>query len=65
MQLHRLRNLVQQGDADAFANELKLDPVRTGQWFDQGFTLEGYGAEVTKAIGILVLTKILQGTGSQ
>jgi hypothetical protein len=57
-QLHHLRNLVQQDDAEAFANELNLDPGRTRQWFDQGFTQEGYGAEVIRALGTLVLTRI-------
>jgi hypothetical protein len=58
-QLHHLKDLVQQGDAEAFANELNLDPRRTREWFDRGLTTEGYGAEVIKAIGTLVLTRIL------
>lgn len=58
-QLHHLRDLVQQDDAEAFANELNLDPGRTREWFDQGLTNEGYGAEVIKALGTLVLTRIL------
>jgi hypothetical protein len=57
--LEKLRNLVQQGDAEAFANELNLDPRRTRQWFDQGFTQEGYGAEVIRALGAIALMKIL------
>ena len=32
--LEQLRNLVQQGDSEAFANALNLDPDRTRQWFD-------------------------------
>ena len=58
-QLHHLRDLVQQGEAEAFANELNLDPRRTREWFDQGLTTDGYGAEVIKAVGTIVLTKIL------
>ena len=58
--LEQLRNLVQQGDSEAFANALNLDPSRTRQWFDQGFTHEGYGAEVMKALGTLALMKIFK-----
>lgn len=58
-QLHHLRSLVQQGDAEAFANELKLDAGRTRQWFEQGFRREGYGADVIMALGILVFTGIV------
>jgi hypothetical protein len=53
--LEHLRNLVQQGDAEAFASELNLDPGRTRQWFDQGFTHEGYGAEVIRALGTYIM----------
>jgi hypothetical protein len=56
--LEHLRKWVQQGDAEAFAKALNLDPGRTRQWFDQGFTHEGYGAEVMKALGTLALMKI-------
>jgi hypothetical protein len=35
------------GNAEAFAKELNLDPGRTRTWFDQGFTHQGYGTEVT------------------
>jgi hypothetical protein len=31
-QLHHLRDLVQQDDSEAFANELNLDPGRTREW---------------------------------
>ncbi len=58
-QLHHLRSLVQQGDAEAFANELNLDPDQTRQWFEQGPTHDGYGADVIRALGNLVLTGIL------
>lgn len=58
-QLHHLRNLVQQGDAEAFAHELNLDPSRTREWFDHGFTREGCGTQVIHALGSLVLTRIL------
>lgn len=58
-QLHRLRDLLQQGDAEGFAHELNLDVHQTRQWFDEGFTKDGYGAEVIKALGTLVLTRIL------
>ncbi|MCA1853165.1 MAG: class I SAM-dependent methyltransferase [Beggiatoa sp.] len=57
--LHHLRNLVQQGNAEAFAKELNLDPGRTRIWFDRGFTHQGYGTEVTKALGAYVLDEIL------
>jgi hypothetical protein len=53
--LEHLRNLVQQGDAEGFARAIGLDPVRTRQWFDQGFTQEGYGDEVIKALGTHVM----------
>lgn len=58
-QLHRLRDLVKQGDAEGFANELNLDVDQTRQWFDEGFRQDGYGAEVIKALGTLVLTRML------
>ena len=32
--LHHLRNLVQQGNAEAFTKVLNLDPGRTRTWFD-------------------------------
>ena len=57
--LHHLRNLVQRRNAEAFAKELNLDPGRTRTWFDQGFTHQGYGTEVTKAFGAYVLDEIL------
>jgi hypothetical protein len=38
---------------------LKLDPRRTRKWFDQGFPHDGYGAEVIKALGALVLERIV------
>lgn len=56
--LPQLRKWVQQGDAEGFAKALNLDPGRTRQWFDHGFAHEGSGAEVTKALGTLVLMKI-------
>jgi hypothetical protein len=58
-QLHRLRALLQQGDAEGFANELNLDVHQSRQWFDEGFRQDGYGATVIKAVGTLVLTRIL------
>lgn len=58
-QLHRLRDLLQQGDAEGFANELNIDVHQTRQWFDEGFRQDGYGAEVIRALGTLVLTRIL------
>jgi hypothetical protein len=58
-QLHRLRDLIQQGDAEGFASELNLDPRRTRHWFDQEFTGEGYGADVITALGTLVLSRIV------
>ena len=57
----RVTSFVEQNDAEAFARELNLDPVRTREWFDQGFTQEGYGAEVIKALGTHML-KVLTGT---
>lgn len=59
--MEHLRNLVQDGDAEGFANAMDLDPGRTRQWFDQGFTHEGYGAEVIRALG----THILKGLTTQ
>jgi hypothetical protein len=58
-QLHRLKNLLQRGDAAGFASELNLDPVQTREWFARGFTQDGYGADVITAMGTLVLTRIL------
>jgi hypothetical protein len=58
-QLHRLTDLVQRGDAEGFAQELNLDPHETQQWFEQGFTAEGYGATVIQAVGTLVLRRIV------
>ena len=63
--LHHLRNLVQRGNAEAFAKELNLDPGRTRTWFDQGFTHQGYGTEVTKALGAYVLDEILTTSASR
>jgi ubiquinone/menaquinone biosynthesis C-methylase UbiE len=63
--LHHLRNLVQQGNAEAFAKELNLDPGRTRTWFDQRFTRKGYGTEVTKALGAYVLDEILTTSASR
>lgn len=57
--LECLRNLSQQANASAFAMELNLDPGRTRTWFDQGFTRQGYGTEVIKALGSYVLDEIL------
>ena len=56
--LEHLRNLGQQGNAEAFVTELNLDPGRTRTWFDQGFTHQGYGTEVIKALGTYVLGEI-------
>jgi len=64
-QLHILRDLVRRGDAEAFANELNLDPRQTREWFDRGLTTEGYGAEVIKALGALVLTRIVATTADK
>jgi hypothetical protein len=36
--LHHLRNLVQQGNAEAFVKVLNLNPGWTRTRFDQGFT---------------------------
>lgn len=58
-QLHRLRDLVKQRDAEGFANELNLDVHQTREWFDEGFRQDGYGAEVIRTLGTLVLTRIL------
>jgi hypothetical protein len=58
-QLHRLRDLIQRGDAEGFAKELNLDSNETREWFKHGFTAEGYGAKVTQAIGTFVLNRIL------
>jgi hypothetical protein len=58
-QLHRIKELVQRGEAERFANELNLDAQQTRQWFDEGFRQDGYGAEVIRALGTLVLTRIL------
>jgi hypothetical protein len=58
-QLHRIKELVQRGDAEGFANLLNLDAHQTRQWFDEGFRQDGYGAEVIRALGTLVLTRIL------
>ncbi len=57
--LHHLGDLVQQGNAEAFAEELILDPGRKRTWSEQGFTHQGYGTEVTKALGAYVLDEIL------
>ncbi len=57
--LHRLRDLIKEGDAEGFANELNLDMHQTRQWLDEGFRQHGYGAEVIRALGTLVLTRIL------
>lgn len=53
--LEHLRNLVQQGDAEGFARAMDLDPVRTRQWFELGFSHEGYGREVIISLGTHVL----------
>lgn len=58
-QLHRLKDLIQRGDAEGFAKELNLDSNETRQWFEHGFTADGYGAQVIQAIGTLVLYGIL------
>ena len=58
-QLHRLKELVQRGDAEGFAHELNLDPRRTREWLEQGFPQDGYGAKVIKALGAMVLTRIV------
>jgi hypothetical protein len=57
--LHHLRELIRQGNAEAFAQELNLDPDLTRTWFEQGFTQQGYGAEVARAIGTTVLDRML------
>ena len=59
VQLHRLRELLQQDDAEAFARELNLDPRETARWFESGFAADGYGAEVVKALGLLVLQRMV------
>ena len=59
VQLHRARQLLQQGDAEGFAKELDLEPRRTREWFEHGFPHDGYGADVIRALGTLVLTRIL------
>jgi hypothetical protein len=64
-QLHRLRDLLQQGDVEGFANELNLDVHQTRQWFDEGFRQDGYGAEVIKVLGTLVLRTILTTSGDR
>lgn len=56
---HHLREMMRDGDAEAFAHELDLDPELTQTWFDQGFKYEGYGAEVIKALGALVLDRLV------
>ena len=33
-QLHRLRELLQRGDAETFARELNLDSQQTARWFE-------------------------------
>lgn len=58
-QLHRLRDLIQQGDAEGFAKELNLDSSEIRQWFAHGFRDDGYGAKVIQAIGTFVLNGIL------
>ena len=58
-QLHRLRELLQRGDAEAFARELNLDPDETARWFEGGFATDGYGAEALTALGLLVLRRML------
>ena len=58
-QLHRLRELLQRGDADTFARELDLDSQQTARWFESGFGPDGYGSEVVKALGVLVLQRML------
>jgi hypothetical protein len=58
-QLHRLRDLIQRGNAEGFAKELNLDSNETREWFEHGFTAEGYGAKVIQAIGTFVLNRIL------
>lgn len=63
--LHHLRNAVQQGNAEAFAKGLNLDPGRTRTWFDQGFTHQGYGTEVAKALGAHVLDEVLTTSASR
>jgi hypothetical protein len=59
--LEHLRNLVQQDDAEGFAKAMKLDPAQTRQWFDQGFTEEGYGADVIRTLGTHVLKALTSG----
>ncbi len=65
--MHRfdhLRMLVQQGEAEAFARELNLDPRLTRQWFDHGFPQEDYGTEVIKVLGAHML-KALTAKGKR
>jgi hypothetical protein len=57
--LHHLRELIRQRNAETFALELSLDPSLTRKWFDEGFTHEGYGAEVIKALGSHVLDRMI------
>jgi hypothetical protein len=52
--------LLRRGDAQEFASELNLDSGQTRQWFDGGFRQDGYGAEVVRALGTLVLTQVLR-----
>jgi hypothetical protein len=63
-QLHRLKTLLQRREAEAFANELNLDPEQIRDWFARGLTHEGYGAEVSKAIGTLVLSRLVATGGA-
>jgi hypothetical protein len=58
-QLHHLRELVGRRDADAFARELNLDPEETRRWFERGFGEDGYGVVVAKALGLLVLRRMV------
>lgn len=63
VQLGKLRELMQQGDAESFARELNLDAARTREWFAQGFTEDGYGVDVIKALGTAGLRKMKSGEG--
>jgi hypothetical protein len=62
VQLHHLRNLLHRGDTQGFANELNLNPQETRQWFERGFPHEGYDGEVIRALGTLVLTRMVTTT---
>jgi hypothetical protein len=38
---------------------LNLDPEETRRWFERGFGEEGYGVVVAKALGLLVLRRMV------